>query len=147
VVYRETLWPSPWLLIAVLPLGPALWLGILPFNPDLGAAAGVIGVLALWALQIARATRISVSASALKVGSAELPMTALGVVETLTGTEAASARGPKLHPGAFRVFRAGIKSYVKVEVLDSQDPTPYWLVSTRQPELLAAALDSQKARF
>lgn len=147
MVYRETLWPSPWLLIAVLPLGPALWLGILPFNPDLGAATGVISVLALWALQIGRAARISVSASGLKVGSAELPMTAVGAVEILRDAEAASARGPKLHPGAFRIFRAGIKSYVKVEVLDSQDPTPYWLVSTRHPELLAASLDSQKARF
>jgi hypothetical protein len=29
---------------------------------------------------------------------------------------------------------------VRVEVVDPQDPTPYWLVSTRRPDDLARAL-------
>jgi hypothetical protein len=29
---------------------------------------------------------------------------------------------------------------VRIEVLDPDDPTPYWVVSTRHPERLIAAL-------
>jgi hypothetical protein len=30
---------------------------------------------------------------------------------------------------------------VKVELKDKNDPTPYWLIATRKPKKLAAALD------
>lgn len=31
---------------------------------------------------------------------------------------------------------------VRVEVLDPEDPTPYWVVSTRRPMELAASLEA-----
>ncbi len=33
---------------------------------------------------------------------------------------------------------------VWIHVTDEQDPTPYWLISTRHPEQLVAALDAAR---
>jgi hypothetical protein len=35
---------------------------------------------------------------------------------------------------------------VRVTVTDPQDPTPYWLVSTRHPEKLVEALQAARQR-
>jgi hypothetical protein len=38
------------------------------------------------------------------------------------------------------MIRGWVSPVVTVEVLDAEDPTPYWLISTRKPEVLAAAI-------
>ena len=41
---------------------------------------------------------------------------------------------------AYLLLRPYLKRAVRVEIADPADPTPYWLVATRHPETLAAAL-------
>ena len=41
---------------------------------------------------------------------------------------------------AYLLLRPYRKKAVKVSLSDPADPTPYWLVSTRRPDALAAAL-------
>ena len=139
-IYAERLWPSSWLLIAVLPLAPALWLVMIPFNELAGKLIGASAVASIWLWQLVRATKIEVTRVSLRVGVAVLPRSAIGAVEALTGGDAMAARGPELHPGAFKIFRAGVQSYVKIQVADSSDPTPYWLIATRDANRLATAL-------
>ena len=43
---------------------------------------------------------------------------------------------------AWLLLRGWIPGVVKIELTDADDPTPYWLVSTRNPAALAAALNS-----
>jgi hypothetical protein len=43
-------------------------------------------------------------------------------------------------------LRAWARTAVRVEVLDPADPTPYWLVSTRRPDELAAAIAAGRTR-
>jgi hypothetical protein len=42
---------------------------------------------------------------------------------------------------AFTRFQIGVKSLVKIELVDPQDPTPYWLIATRNPEVLAGLIN------
>ncbi|MFM2384507.1 MAG: hypothetical protein RL166_381, partial [Actinomycetota bacterium] len=42
---------------------------------------------------------------------------------------------------AWLSIQASIKGLVKVQVLDKNDPTPYWLISTRNPEKLVNLLN------
>jgi hypothetical protein len=41
---------------------------------------------------------------------------------------------------AYLLLRPYLKRSVRVEITDPADPTPYWLVATRHPTQLAAAL-------
>ena len=43
---------------------------------------------------------------------------------------------------AYLLLRPYLKRAVRVEITDPADPAPYWLVSTRHPDELAAALDA-----
>lgn len=76
----------------------------------------------------------------LHVGNAHLPARYIGDVEVIAQPDKRVALGPGLDPAAFVVHRGWIGPLVRVEVVDEQDPTPYWLFSTRKPERVAALL-------
>ena len=47
----------------------------------------------------------------------------------------AGLRGRGIDPRAYLCQRAWLPAGVKVQVVDPADPTPYWLISSRQPGL------------
>ncbi len=49
--------------------------------------------------------------------------------------------GSEADARAYLLVRPYLKRAVRVTVVDPADPTPYWLVGTRHPEALAAALN------
>ena len=53
--------------------------------------------------------------------------------------------GPAAHPYAFVVQRPWVSGAVQVHLDDPADPTPYWVVSSRRPADLAAALLAARA--
>ncbi len=86
--------------------------------------------------------RISVERDSYSVGRATIEKKYLGDIRVLTAEEFRSLRGPGINPGAFHAFRFWIKCGLQVEIKDSRDPTPYWLVSSKSPEKLREALQS-----
>lgn len=86
--------------------------------------------------------RISVEKDSFSVGRATIEKKFLGDIRVLTAEEFRFLRGPGINPGAFHAFRFWIKGGLKVEIKDSRDPTPYWLVSSKSPEKLREALQS-----
>ncbi|PVZ14263.1 hypothetical protein C8D89_101127 [Actinomycetospora cinnamomea] len=76
----------------------------------------------------------------LRAGAAHLPVSAVGRVDVVRGEAKREALGPQLDPEAFVLHRPWVGPAVRIEVLDPDDPTPYWVVSTRRPEDLIAAL-------
>ena len=46
---------------------------------------------------------------------------------------------------AYLLLRPYLKRSVKVQLIDPADPTPYWLISTRHPAELSAALSAASA--
>jgi Protein of unknown function (DUF3093) len=89
--------------------------------------------------------RIEVTDAMLVAGRARLPLPNVGNAQGFTGTDATQQRGPKLDARAWLVIRGWISPVVKIDVNDESDPTPYWLVSTRHPADLVAALAKAKS--
>ena len=76
----------------------------------------------------------------LYAGRARLPFDAISRTAVVPATAKQAAMGRQLDPEAFVVHRGYIPTMVIVVLDDPMDPTPYWLISTRDPEGLAAAL-------
>jgi len=139
--YRERLTPPWWFWVAAafwaLTLLVAYGYAIsLPVGIGVGAAA-----FALAALGLSRVTAtVIVDDSGLVAGPARLPWDAIGRVESLDADEARARRGPGADPRAYLMLRGWVSTAVTVHVDDPRDPTPYWFVSTRRPDRLAAAL-------
>jgi hypothetical protein len=139
--YRERLSvPVRWWLIAAA-LVLTLWLiTAVPAGNIAGfAVAGVATVLVV-TLFLRYGAVVEVDAQTLRAGRASIERPYLGTAEALTGQAARQAFGRDCDPKAYLVLRSYAPGAVRVEVTDPQDPAPYWLIATRNPQRLAAAL-------
>lgn len=130
----------------------SLWVAVSAMTASLGVAYGHVlgnawglatfaltqGLAAWWLL--GTAPLISVTATDLQVGPARLPVSFIGSVALLDRDRTKAARGPRAEPHSFMRLRPGVPESVVVEVTDSEDPHPYWMISSRRPEVLRAAL-------
>lgn len=115
-------------------------------GPAVGIAVGV-AAFALAALGLARASAaVVVDDGGLAAGAAYLPWDAMGSITVLDAAAAKDRRGTGADPRAYLLLRGWIPTAVTIGVVDARDPTPYWFVSTRTPERLAAALQPDARR-
>jgi Protein of unknown function (DUF3093) len=84
--------------------------------------------------------RIDVDDGWLRAGRARIAGEFLDGAEPLDAAETRRVAGPGADVRAYLLLRPYLKRSVRVIVRDDRDPTPYWLVSTRDPEHLAAAI-------
>ena len=138
--YRERLWPAPWLFIATALVIPASFLVFLPISVPAGVATALVLYATCVILLFAASPRIEVTATELIAGRARLPRSVIGSVTGYAAAEATVQRGTGLDARAWMLIRGWVSPVVRVELTDPDDPTPYWLVSTRRPEELVAAL-------
>ncbi|KZE19090.1 MULTISPECIES: DUF3093 domain-containing protein [Brevibacterium] len=141
VAFREKVRPSPamWVLSAIGAGSTALM--VLPVWA-LGAFVLPVITFALLALWLRSLTvTIIVTDQRLYVGEAHIERIFISRAEALDETATGTARGVGLDARAFLVTRPWVKTAVRVDIDDAADPTPYWLVSTRRPRELAAALN------
>ncbi|HEX2145072.1 MAG TPA: DUF3093 domain-containing protein [Glycomyces sp.] len=80
----------------------------------------------------------------LHVDDAKIPMSAVADVQVLEPVAYSDALGVAQHPLAFTVQRPWINRGVRIVLDDPEDPTPHWVVSSRRPERLKAALTAAK---
>ena len=140
ILYRETLRPSWGLfLIAALVL-PILTLTFAPFSVLFGVVASVVVFVVICIALVASAPTIEITESTLRVGKAKIERTFISSVSAFSGDPARAQRGVELDARAWTLFRGYIDPVVKVDLNDKNDPTPYWLFSTRRPKELAAVL-------
>lgn len=139
-IYRERLWVSIGVLLAVALVIPAAILVFLPINPTVGVLTGVVIFLVIGALLVFTSPQLEVTDTEFRAGGARVPRDLIGRVEAFREPEATVQRGLKLDARAWLLIRGWIGPVVKVELNDPRDPTPYWLISTRKPEELARAL-------
>ena len=144
-VYRERLWPSAWVFGCTALVIPASLLVFLPINIVAGVVVAVVLYGGALAVLIATSPVIAVSSDEFMAGRARLPLEFAGEVQIFEGDEAFLERGRRLDARAWLVIRGWVKPVVKVPVLDPRDPVPYWLVSTRRPQGVAAAIERGRA--
>jgi Protein of unknown function (DUF3093) len=130
------LWPLP--LVAAGLLAAEVHLGY----PGVRAWLPYVLLLPLTAVLIWRAGRtpVRIEGGELHVGDAHLPLEHVGTVEVFDGKQKRQVLGRRLDPAAYVLHRGWVGPTVRVEVTDPEDPTPYWVFSTRHPEKVASLL-------
>jgi hypothetical protein len=93
-------------------------------------------VLLFWVGRI----RVTVTGEEFQVDDARLPVAVISDVIALDQRGRLEVLGVGAHPLAFVIQRPWIGPAVQVLLDDPADPTPYWVVSTREPVKLATAL-------
>lgn len=148
--YAERLHVPAWWWVAA-----AVVAGVFGYEISLaahGAAWSVVGypvsaALLGWLLWSMGRVRIRVTADGeLIADKATLPRSVIDRAASVPPSAKSAALGRQLDPAAYLMHRAWVKSMVLLVLDDPDDPTPYWLVSTRHPEQVLAALDLVDAR-
>jgi len=80
--------------------------------------------------------KVQVRDGELWVDDAHLPVKFISDVIPLDRDDRRLLLGPGADPLAFVVQRPWIKGTVQIVLNDPDDPTPYWVISTRSPERL-----------
>lgn len=140
ILYQERVRPNVGTFVAVLTLLPAVTLVSEPFDYRVGVVIGSVLVLAIWAALFFFAPVIKVGKTTLTVGRASIPRSLLGRIDEIAKEQIFQERGPKLDPAAYKVFQGTVKTALKIAIMDANDPTPYWILSTRKPAQLATVL-------
>ncbi|MFF0340993.1 DUF3093 domain-containing protein [Kribbella sp. NPDC004875] len=140
--YRESLRvPVSWWIIAAAAVVTLFVIVAVPVSVPAGAiVAGLAAVLLLLLFVRYGGARVEVDDRHLRAGRAEIDRSYLGTVEALTGEQARLAFGRDCDPKAYLVLRSYLRGAVRVQITDPGDPTPYWVIATRHPDRLAAAL-------
>jgi Protein of unknown function (DUF3093) len=146
--YHERLFvPLRWWVQATMLLA-SLWLAFVVAMPAVVAwsATGVLLLLAFGGFAWLGRARVAVQDGVLYAGPAHIYVHLLGPAEPLDAEETRRVHGVDADARAFLFTRPYVKRSVMVPVLDPADRTPYWLVSTRHPQRLAAALTANAAQ-
>jgi hypothetical protein len=140
--YRERLSvPVSWWVIATAAVVTLYLITAVPAGIGAGVAVAGIAAAVLVTLFLRYGGAVvAVDSEKLRAGKAAIEREYLGKVEPLYGDDARNAFGRDCDPAAYLVLRSYLRGAVRVEVTDPQDPAPYWLIATRHPDRLAAAL-------
>jgi len=141
--YRERLRvPLAWWLLAVptvLILAATLYAGLAEPWPVVivtglaGGCAALLITMGLGAVEVRDGT--------LRAGKAVLPLTAVSEVVSLDEKQTMLLRGPRGDPAAYTYSRPYLKESVYLAVSAPGSAAPYWLIGTRHPAELAAAIE------
>ncbi len=143
--------PLSWWLLAALFCVAVTWSFLLATPPWFAAMCGLV-TLALvgGGLRSFGSVRVAVVTAdgdaRLVAGRARLPLRHAGPPQALDRAHARRRMGAEADARAFLMTRPYLHCAVLVPVEDTRDPTPYWLVSSRSPEQLVAALRTARAR-
>lgn len=145
-VHSERLWPPVWLAGLVLSvLATLAWAVGAALGPVIGWVVMLVGALLLGWLVAVGTPEITVTATELRAGRARVPLRFVGRARPLDATHTARLRTRDADPRAYLVLRGWLPTTVLVEIVDGDDPTPYWQLSSRRPEQLAAAITAARA--
>lgn len=153
VLYRERQW-VPWywwaagagltvLLAGQFALNRNMWWFWVPLV--------VVGALVAWLMVWLSSTIVSVEQDPdgtkwLSAGGANLPASVVDRAMVVPSSARQNALGRQLDPAAFLVSRPWVPEHVLIVLDDPEDPTPYWLVSAKDPEAVLEAFAPEAVR-
>ena len=141
--YREVIRMPLWLLALIyfflLSLVVSIWAA-------LGNTAALVSLISVTALMgfiaVKTAMVIEVDGQELRVGRAHIALEYLGMAQSLDSQAVRILRTRDADPAAFLGIRFWTSTGVRVEILDSRDATPYWLITSNNGDELVKALTS-----
>jgi hypothetical protein len=144
--YRERLLVpvSYWLLTipVVFTLGAEAWFLVGGIIPPLFIAFLFL-VTATFLVHWSTAT-IEVTGGVLRAEKSTLALSEVDEVVALDETQSRALRGPRADPAAHILLRPYLRRAVYIGLADTSEGVPYWLIATRRPEKLAAAIQGAR---
>ena len=141
--YREVIRTPLWLLAIIyfffLSLVISVWAAL---GNNSAIVSLVVLTLTLITIYLKSGLTIEVDENELRVGRAHLPREYFGNLVALDNQQVRRVRTRDADPAAFLAIRFWSPKAVQIFVNDARDQTPYWLISTSQPEKLLSALKS-----
>lgn len=147
--YRERLWVPVWW----WPLGFGM-AALIGYEVNLGARSlphwisytalgGVAIATLLWLSRVEVAVvdgAVGSPGVELWSGEAHLPVSVIAKTAVIPKSAKSAALGRQLDPAAYVMHRGWVGPMALVVLNDQDDPTPYWLVSSRHPDKVLDAL-------
>ena len=141
--FRERLTPPPlWWVIgglvsATFPVAVLFYLGpIWAIAVTAATVAILAAVLVGWAAIV-----VEFDGTRLRVGRAQIELGYLAGARALDDVQARARSGVDADARAYLVLRPYVPTAVEITLDDPDDPVPYWLVSSRRPRALSAAIN------
>jgi hypothetical protein len=128
-----------WFFVAILctSIYLAVWA---PLGNTPALVVTLISILGFYYLSIKMQTTTFIQDNFLYVNQAKIDLKYLKNAKALDEYEFKKAIGAEADPAAFLAINFWVKSGVKIEVDDKNDPTPYWLISSKRASELAKTL-------
>ena len=144
VIFTEVLRPPIWVLAFIyfmfLSLVIAIWAAL---DRTATIVALAIATLAIPFIARSLTSRIRIDQNELRIDKAHIELKYLGKVTVLDSSAMRLLRTRDADPAAFLAIKFWASKGIKIEVTDSRDSTPYWLITSKRGEKLAALLTKQ----
>jgi hypothetical protein len=141
VIFTEVLRPPIWVLAFIyfmfLSLVIAIWAAL---DTNATMIAFAIATLAIPFIARSLTSRIRVDQNELRIDKAHIALKYLGKVTVLDSDAMRLLRTRDADPAAFLAIKFWAATGIKIEVTDPRDATPYWLITSKRGEKLAALL-------
>ncbi len=141
MIFTEVLRPPIWVLAFIyfmfLSLVIAIWAAL---DTTATMVALAIATLAIPFIARSLTSRIRVDHNELRIDKAHIALKYLGKVTVLDSDAMRLLRTRDADPAAFLAIKFWAATGIKIEVTDPRDATPYWLITSKRGEKLAALL-------
>ena len=133
-----------WVLAALFAVSLVLAFGFY-LGPVWGIGAGVATMLVAGTAFLTLGVSVSVDDHELRVGRAVLERSYIAGCRALDAAATERLGGVEADARAHLVLKPYVRTAVQIVLDDPDDPVPYWLLSSRRPQRLAAALGAAAA--
>jgi len=142
VIFREVLRPPIWVLAFIYFLFLSIVLSVwaaLDTRATLVTLA--LSTIALIWISISMTSEITFDGEVLKIDKANIEVKYLGKVTVLDKTSMRLLRTRDADPAAYLAIKFWEPRGLRIDLSDSRDKTPYWLVTSKRGEEIAALLN------
>ncbi len=137
---RPPIWVLAFIYFMFLSLVIAIWAA---FDTTATMVTFAIATLAIPFITQSLTSRIRVDQNELRIDKAHIDLKYLGKVTVLDSDAMRLLRTRDADPAAFLAIKFWASKGIKIEVIDPRDATPYWLITSKRGEKLAALLTKQ----
>ena len=142
MIFKEVLRPPIWVLAFIyflfLSLVIAIWAA---FDNSVTFIAFIAATIAIIYIAFAMRSTITLDGDELRIDRAHIDIKYLGAITILDAPAMRLLRTRDADPAAYLAIRFWIPTGLKIAVVDPRDPTPYWLITSKRGEEIAALLN------
>ena len=142
MIFREVLRPPIWVLAFIYFLFLSIVLSVwAALDNRATLVTFVISTLALIWISISMTSEITFDGEVLRIDKANIDLKYLGKATVLDKNEMRLLRTRDADPAAYLAIKFWEPRGLRIELNDSRDKTPYWLVTSKRGEEIAALLN------